>query len=75
MDLEFFMPPEKIPHALKVLDVDGDGKISLTDMRDAVIQVHICHHRAHMSDLKLAAHIGNIAPLEYLARRLHHVLG
>lgn len=40
MDLEFFMPPEKIPHALKVLDVDGDGKISLTDMRDAVIQVH-----------------------------------
>ena len=35
------MPPEKIPHALKVLDVDGDGKISLTDMRDAVIQVHV----------------------------------
>lgn len=39
MDLEFFMPPEKIPQALKVLDVDGDGKISLSDMRDAVIQV------------------------------------
>ena len=41
MDLEFFMPPEKIPQALKVLDVDGDGKISLSDMRDAVIQVCI----------------------------------
>ena len=40
MDLEFFMPPEKIPQALKALDVDGDGKISLADMRDAVIQVH-----------------------------------
>ena len=39
MDLEFFMPPEKIPQALKALDVDGDGKISLADMRDAVIQV------------------------------------
>ena len=37
------MPPEKIPHALKVLDVDGDGKISLTDMRDAVIQVLTQH--------------------------------
>ena len=34
------MPPEKIPQALKALDVDGDGKISLADMRDAVIQVH-----------------------------------
>ena len=42
MDLEFFMPPEKIAQALKVLDVDGDGKISLADMRDAVIQVHLC---------------------------------
>lgn len=75
MDLEFFMPPEKIPHALKVLDVDGDGKISLTDMRDAVIQVHICRHPAHTSDMKSAAYIVNLAPLEHLARRLHHVLG
>ena len=43
MDLEFFMPPEKIAQALKVLDVDGDGKISLADMRDAVIQVRLRH--------------------------------
>lgn len=46
------MPPEKIPQALKALDVDGDGKISLADMRDAVIQVwplplfcHVCPAR------------------------------
>lgn len=49
MDLEFFMPAEKIPHALKVLDVDGDGKISLTDMRDAVIQVHSGCRRSHVN--------------------------
>ena len=50
MDLEFFMPPEKIAQALKVLDVDGDGKISLADMRDAVIQVRLhtlCHAIMH----------------------------
>ena len=48
MDLEFFMPPEKIPQALKALDVDGDGKISLADMRDAVIQVctQVAGHRS-----------------------------
>lgn len=50
MDLEFFMPPEKIPQALKVLDVDGDGKVSLSDMRDAVIQVGLHHmHNTHIA--------------------------
>ena len=50
MDLEFFMPPEKIPQALKALDVDGDGKISLADMRDAVIQVCIENKRMERKD-------------------------
>ena len=50
MDLEFFMPPEKIPQALKALDVDGDGKISLADMRDAVIQVRIEKNRKKRKD-------------------------
>ena len=49
MDLEFFMPPEKIPQALKVLDVDNDGKISLSDMRDAVIQVALSSAQVSLS--------------------------
>lgn len=57
MDLEFFMPPEKIPQALKVLDVDNDGKISLPDMRDAVIQVHVLQtpHHSQCRNLGLPA--------------------
>ena len=65
MDLEFFMPPEKIPQALKVLDVDGDGKISLSDMRDAVIQV--CW--------SLVSHMRNFAAslthIDYAGTRTH----
>ena len=39
-DLEQLLPKEKAAQALKVLDVDGDGKVSLHDMRDAVIQIY-----------------------------------
>ncbi|KAK9823582.1 hypothetical protein WJX72_003976 [[Myrmecia] bisecta] len=39
-DLVYFLPAEKAAQALKVLDVDGDGKISLPDIRDAVIQIY-----------------------------------
>ena len=39
-DLEQLLPKEKAARALKVLDVDGDGKVSLHDMRDAVIQIY-----------------------------------
>lgn len=49
------MPPEKIPQALKVLDVDNDGKISLPDMRDAVIQVHVLQ-TPHHSQCRLLAY-------------------
>ena len=61
MDLEFFMPPEKIAQALKVLDVDGDGKISLADMRDAVIQVLILDvpHKSMHAQGMLAANSTN----------------
>ena len=43
MAFEFFMPPEII-QALKVLDVDNDGKISLSDVRDVVVQVHVLQY-------------------------------
>ncbi len=39
-DLEQLLPKERAAKALKVLDVDGDGKVSLHDMRDAVIQIY-----------------------------------
>ena len=39
-DLLCFLPPEKAANALSVLDIDGDGKISLTDMRDAVVSIY-----------------------------------
>ena len=39
-DLECFLPPEKSANALSVLDMDGDGKISLADMRDAVVSIY-----------------------------------
>jgi Ca2+-binding EF-hand superfamily protein len=38
-DLEAFLPPDKAAAALTTLDVDRDGKVSLHDMREAVLQV------------------------------------
>ena len=39
-DLVGFLPAEKVDHAFEMLDVDGDGKVSLQDIRDAVIQIY-----------------------------------
>lgn len=39
-DLEWFLPKDKAAAAMKVLDVDGDGKVSLTDIRDAVVSIY-----------------------------------
>lgn len=39
-DLKHFLPTEKAVAALKVLDADADGKVSLHDMRDAVLQIY-----------------------------------
>ncbi len=39
-DLECFLPPQRAANALSVLDIDGDGKISLADMRDAVVSIY-----------------------------------
>ena len=38
-DLEAFLPPDKAAAALTTLDVDRDGRVSLHDMREAVLQV------------------------------------
>lgn len=39
-DLYWFLPEEKAKAALAVLDVDADGKVSMTDMRDAVVAIY-----------------------------------
>ncbi|CAL8466858.1 g6394 [Coccomyxa elongata] len=46
-DLCCFLPTDKAKAALSVLDVDGDGKISLDDMRDAVISIY--KERKHLA--------------------------
>lgn len=51
-DLQYFLPEDKAKKALQVLDVDGDGKISLQDVRDAVIQVN---NHAHTEFFPIAA--------------------
>jgi hypothetical protein len=38
-DLEDFLPADKAAEALKALDMDRDGHVSLQDMRDSVLQV------------------------------------
>lgn len=46
-DLECFLPPDKAANALSVLDIDGDGKISMADMRDAVVSIY--HERTNLA--------------------------
>ena len=53
-DLEGFLPPVKAANALSTLDTDGDGKISMADMRDAVVSIY--HERTNLaSTLKVEA--------------------
>lgn len=46
-DLECFLPADRAKEALTVLDIDGDGKISLADMRDAVVAIY--HERTNLA--------------------------
>jgi Ca2+-binding EF-hand superfamily protein len=39
-DLEYFLPEDRARAALAVLDTDGDGRISMSDMRDAVVSIY-----------------------------------
>ena len=39
-DLYWFLPEDKAKAALAVLDVDADGKVSMADMRDAVVAIY-----------------------------------
>ena len=39
-DLEYFLPAVKAAKAFELLDVDADGKVTLHDIRDAVLNVY-----------------------------------
>lgn len=39
-DLDFFLPAHKAAKAFEVLDIDQDGKVSLHDIRDAILQIY-----------------------------------
>ena len=39
-DLQFFLEGEAVARAMRVLDTDCDGKVSLAEMRDAVIAIY-----------------------------------
>ena len=45
-DLMYFLPTERVKGAFSALDTDCDGRISLADIRDAVLQVQpVLHHQ------------------------------
>lgn len=46
-DLCCFLPEDKAKAAISVLDIDGDGKISPDDMRDAVVSIY--KERKHLA--------------------------
>ena len=62
-DLECFLPPDKAANALSVLDIDGDGKISMADMRDAVVSIY--HERTNLaSTLKVPRSFLPMSPVQ-----------
>ena len=39
-DLDYFLPPHKAAKAFEILDRDQDGRVSLHDIRDAILQIY-----------------------------------
>ena len=39
-DIEYFMPPHKAAKAFEILDHDQDGRVSLHDIRDAILLIY-----------------------------------
>lgn len=53
-DLEHFLEPDKAQQAFDILDVDGDGQVTLHNIRDAVVSIYQVSSRIllRLSDLK-----------------------
>lgn len=48
-DLEHFLEPEKAQQAFDILDVDGDGQVTLHNIRDAVVTIYQVQQLAALS--------------------------
>ena len=60
-DLDFFLEGESAKRAMRVLDTDGDGRISLAEMRDAVIAIY--RERKNLAfTLKARTHLSRLVP-------------
>lgn len=46
-DIEHFLPPDAAKLCFESLDIDGDGKVSLHDMREAVLKIY--QNRKHLA--------------------------
>ncbi|KAL0029403.1 hypothetical protein WJX77_004930 [Trebouxia sp. C0004] len=70
-DLEHFLEPGKAQQAFDILDVDGDGQVTLHNIRDAVVNVY--QERKHLAfTLKDTKTI--VGKLERIAAFVIHVL-
>ncbi|KAL0039998.1 hypothetical protein WJX79_001782 [Trebouxia sp. C0005] len=70
-DLEHFLEPEKAQQAFDILDVDGDGQVTLHNIRDAVVTIY--QERKHLAfTLKDTKTI--VGKLERIAAFVIHVL-
>ncbi|KAL3160440.1 hypothetical protein ABBQ32_010760 [Trebouxia sp. C0010 RCD-2024] len=70
-DLEHFLEPEKAQQAFDILDVDGDGQVTLHNIRDAVVSIY--QERKHLAfTLKDTKTI--VGKLERIAGFVIHIL-
>jgi len=56
-DLEHFLEPEKAQQAFDILDVDGDGQVTLHNIRDAVVTIYQVRKALFCFSCKLDIHI------------------
>lgn len=55
-DLEYFLPAHKAAKAFDLLDVDSDGRVTLHDIRDAVLNVYSVGPIAMPQQYRLSLH-------------------
>lgn len=62
-DLDYFLPAEKAAKAFELLDVDSDGRVTLHDIRDAVLNVYKVRWLSLSVSLSVGTPLFQMAPL------------